>query len=76
MRDTTLDTVRQHPTVARVRALVSSLDPELIDGVDEVDRTLIVSALARDPWDRVRQSHAQYHSLQEMARCLRSNPMR
>lgn len=62
--------------MARVRALVASLDPELLDGVDEVDRTLIAASLARDPWLRVRQSHAQFHSLQEMARWHRSSPTR
>ena len=70
------DPILLDPTVARVRAMIAALDPELLEGVDDVDRTLIVSSLADDPWQRMKRSFAQHDTLQEMARCLRSSSTR
>lgn len=39
-----------------VRALLAARDPELLEAVAEVDRTLIRAWLERDPWERVRCS--------------------
>jgi hypothetical protein len=39
-----------------VRALLAERDPELLDAVAEVDRTLIHAWLLRDPWERAQCS--------------------
>jgi hypothetical protein len=65
------DPIQLDPTVARVRAMIAALDAELLEGVGDVDRTLI-----DDPWQRMRRSFAQHDTLQEMARCLRSSSTR
>lgn len=39
-----------------VRALLAERDPELLEAVAEVDRTLIRAWLQRDPWERARCS--------------------
>jgi len=39
-----------------VRTLLAERDPELLEAVAEVDRTLIRAWLERDPWERVRCS--------------------
>ena len=68
------------PTMQRasveVRALVAERDPELLEGVDEVDRTLIRAWLDRDPWERVRMGLGRHASLMGMRRCLRANSTR
>lgn len=66
------DAVRRDPTVVAVRAMLAAQDPELLAAVDEVDRTLIVSALARDPWQRVRESARNARYLDELRRCMTS----
>ena len=70
------DPVRENPIVARIRAVLAETDPELIDAIDEVDRTLIVSSLARDPWDRVRTCVANANYLAELRQCLASTSKR
>jgi hypothetical protein len=70
------DPVRENPIVARIRAVLAETDPELIDAIDEVDRTLIVSSLARDPWDRVRTCVANANYLTELRQCLASTSKR
>lgn len=42
--------------LAAVRALLAEHDPELLEGVAEVDRTLIRAWLERDPWERARNA--------------------
>jgi hypothetical protein len=64
------DPVRSDPVVARVRAMLAARDPDVLAAVDDVDRTLIVSALARDPWERVRESAANARYMAELRRCL------
>lgn len=49
-----------------VRAMWAERDPELLDAVAEVDRTLIRSWLARDPWERVRLSDETAAGIAEM----------
>lgn len=47
---------RSEPTpddVQRVRALLASLDPDLLAAVEEVDRTLIRDSLERSPAQRL-----------------------
>jgi hypothetical protein len=67
------DPIRQDPTVARVRAM---LDPEALAAVDDVDRTLIVAELKKDPWVRVRESAANATYLQELRACLTDSSKR
>lgn len=62
--------VRNDPAVARVRALLAARDPDVLAAVDDVDRTLILSALARDPWERVRESAANARYMAELRACL------
>ena len=64
------DPVRSDPVVAAVRAMLAARDPDVLAAVDDVDRTLIVSALARDPWERVRESAANARYMMELRRCL------
>jgi len=64
------DPVGLDPTVAAVRAMLAERDPELLDAIDDVDRTLIVSGLGRDPWSRVRESVSNASYLSELRRCL------
>lgn len=49
---------RRHRVVrddlAAVRRLLAERDPELLDAVAEVDRTLIHAWLRREPWERAR----------------------
>lgn len=66
------DPVRRDPVVAAVRAMLAERDPDVLAAVDVVDRTLIVSALARDPWERVRESEANARYLADLRRCLAS----
>lgn len=61
---------------AEVRAFVAERDPELLEGIDEVDRTLVRAWLDRDPWERVRMGLDRHASLMEMRRCLRANSTR
>ncbi len=65
-----------HPTSVELRKLIAECDPELIEGIDEVDRTLIRSWLDRDPWDRVRFGFDRHASLMEMRRCMLANSKR
>ena len=62
-----------HPISAQVRAFVAEHDPELLEGIAEVDRTLIRAWLDRDPWERLTDTFEHYDTLQEMAQCLRQN---
>jgi len=39
-----------------VRAMLAERDPELLEAVAEVDRTLIRAWLRRDPWERAQCS--------------------
>jgi len=74
-----MNVVAPHPaneTVLRLRALLAEHDAELLAGMDEVDRTLIASSLARDPWQRLKESFEQHDALQELARCLQANSTR
>ena len=64
------DPIRRDPTVARVRAMLAALDPEALAAVDDVDRTLTVAELKKDPWARVRESAANAAYLQELRACL------
>jgi hypothetical protein len=66
------DPVRRDPTVARLRAMVGRLDPDVLAAVDDVDRTLIVSTLALDPSERVRSSVETALTLERWARCSRT----
>ena len=49
--------------------MLAARDPDVLAAVDGVDRTLIVSALARDPWERVRESAANARFVMELRRC-------
>lgn len=64
------DPIRRTPEIARVRALLEVLDPEALAAVDDVDRTLIVAELRKDPWVRVRESTAHAMYLQELQKCM------
>lgn len=64
------------PDSVAIRALVAARDPELVAGIDEVDRTLIRSWLDRDPWERVRFGLDRHASLMEMQRCMIANSKR
>lgn len=59
-----------------IRALIAAQDPELLEAIDEVDRTLIRSWLDRDPWERVRFGFDRHASIMEMRRCLVANSKR
>ena len=56
MDDRSDDPVRRHPTVARLRAMLGTLDPEVLAAVDDVDRTLIIATPALAHAERVRSS--------------------
>lgn len=62
----------QSPSII-ARAWLAQRDPELLAGIDEVDRTLIRAWLDRDPWERLTDTFEHYDTLQEMAQCLRQN---
>jgi hypothetical protein len=64
------------PTLQRLRALIAHHDAELLEGLDDVDRTLVASSLARDPWQRLKDSFEQHDALRELARCLQANSTR
>ncbi len=66
------DPIRRDPTVARVRARLAELDPEALAAIDDVDRTLIVAELTKDPWARVRESAANAAYLEGLRACLAS----
>lgn len=70
------DPLIKNPIVARIRAMLAETDPELIAAIDEVDRTLIVSTLARDPWDRVRTCVANANYITALRQCLASTSKR
>ena len=70
------DPIRCDPTVAKVRAMLAALDPEALAAVDDVDRTLIVAELRKDPWVRVRESAANAAYLQELRACLTGSSKR
>ncbi len=58
----------------RYRALqdeVRALDPLLVEAVADVDRTLIRSCLALDPWERLRRGARAAEELAELAACRR-----
>lgn len=66
--------MRLPSVVARER--LAKLDPELLAGIAEVDRTLIRAWLDRDPWERLTDTFEHYDTRQEMAQCLRQNSRR
>ena len=49
-----------------VRALLAARDPELLDAVSEVDRSLIRVWLVRDPWERARLSYETAAGIAEL----------
>jgi hypothetical protein len=49
-----------------VRALLARRDPELLDAVAEVDRSLIQAWLLRDPWERARCSFEMAAGIAEL----------
>ena len=52
------------PTIA---ALVESLDPEIREAIDDVDRTLIALSLQQSPWDRLRSASRMAQALARIA---------
>lgn len=67
----TLRAVSEHsddidPDLRAVRAMLSERDPELLDAVAEVDRTLVRAWLARDPWERARLSYETAAGIAEL----------
>jgi len=48
-----------------------ALDPLLIEALADVDRTLIRSYLAMDPWERLRLGARAAEELAELAACRR-----
>lgn len=46
--------------------MLSERDPELLDAVAEVDRTLVRAWLARDPWERARLSYETAAGIAEL----------
>ena len=47
----------------RILVLVAKLDPEVRAAIDDVDRTLIVLALAQSPWNRLRSASRMAQTL-------------
>ncbi len=56
--------------------MLAALDPEALAAVDDVDRTLIVAELRKDPWVRVRESAANATYLQGLRACLTASSKR
>lgn len=44
-------------------ALIASLDADVRDAIDDVDRTLIVLSLEQSPWDRLRSASRMAQTL-------------
>jgi hypothetical protein len=44
-------------------ALIASLDPDIRDAIEDVDRTLIVLSLEQSPWDRLRSASRMAQTL-------------
>lgn len=59
-----------------MRARLAELDPEAFAAIDDVDRTLIVAELMKDPWERVRESAANAAYLEGLRACLSSSSNR
>ena len=49
--------------VAALRALVATLDPDVLAAAEQVDTTLIAAALARSPLERVEFAHQMLKTL-------------
>ena len=49
-----------------MHALLAARDPELLDAVSEVDRSLIRVWLMRDPWERARMSYETAAGIAEL----------
>lgn len=51
------------PTDVALAALIASLDPDIRDAIDDVDRTLITLSLEQSPWDRLRSASRMAQTL-------------
>jgi hypothetical protein len=68
VRPTALGPPASADDVARCRAMVERLDPDLLLAVDEVDRTLIREALARTPLERLALNEQQSNGIDALRR--------
>jgi len=51
------------PADVALAALIASLDPDIRDAIDDVDRTLIALSLEQSPWDRLRSASRMAQTL-------------
>jgi hypothetical protein len=51
------------PTDVALAALIASLDADIREAIDDVDRTLIALSLEQSPWDRLRSASRMAQTL-------------